>query len=172
MFIRSRANTPFTRKRRSGRKSAARLRPSILCLEDRRLLSLGTTSLVEGQFAGSDSVVVAVSGAWTAASNASWLSTSSSGTGNGVATFSFNPDPFGTRTGTLTIAGSTLTVTQTGGSYFPADPLTTLVATGLSASVPWRWMALATSSSPTQVTMRSRSGTRRPGKSPPSSLRG
>ena len=133
MFIRSRANTPFTRKRRSGRKSAARLRPSILALEDRRLLSLGTTSLVEGQFAGSDSVVVAVSGAWTAASNASWLSTSSSGTGNGVATFSFNPDPFGTRTGTLTIAGSTLTVTQTGGSYFPADPLTTLVATGLSA---------------------------------------
>lgn len=40
--------------------------------------------MVEGQFAGSDSVAVAVSGAWTATSDAFWLHTTSSGTGKGL----------------------------------------------------------------------------------------
>ncbi len=38
-----------------------------------------------------------------------------------------------TRTGTLTIAGVTLTVTQAGSSYVAANPVTTLVPTGLAA---------------------------------------
>jgi sugar lactone lactonase YvrE len=87
---------------------------------------------VEGPAAGGDSVVVAAGGAWEATANASWLHTASSGTGSGLATFTFDANPGGTRSGTLTIAGLTLTVTQAGSTYVPANSLTTLVSSGLS----------------------------------------
>ena len=87
-------------------------------------------SLVEGQAAGSDTDIV-LSGAWTATSNASWLHTSASGTGNGLARFTFDANTGATRTGTLTIAGLTLTVTQAGSNYVAANPVTTLVSAGL-----------------------------------------
>ena len=96
------------------------------------LSSLGTTSLIEGPASGTDSDIVAASGAWSATSNASWLHTTSSGTGNGLATFTFDANSGGTRSGTLTIAGQTLTVTQAGSTYVPANPLTILVSAGLS----------------------------------------
>src|SRR5262249_49853883 len=89
---------------------------------------LGTTAVVEGPAAGSDSVVVAARRAWAATANASWLHTSSSGTGSGLATFTFDANPGATRSGTLTIAGQTLTVTQAGRTYVPVNPLTTLVS--------------------------------------------
>src|SRR5262249_31267440 len=57
--------------------------------------------------------------------------TSSSGTDNGLATLTFDANPGATRSGTLTIAGLTLTVTQVGSTYVPANSLTTLVS-GLS----------------------------------------
>ncbi|MBF0549359.1 MAG: BACON domain-containing protein [Deltaproteobacteria bacterium] len=53
---------------------------------------------------------------WTAISNDSWLTISSgaSGTGNGTVGYSIASNPGATRTGTLTIAGQTFTVTQAG----------------------------------------------------------
>lgn len=52
--------------------------------------------------------------AWTAASNASWITVTSgaSGTGSGAVAFTVAANTGGARTGTLTIAGSTFTVTQ------------------------------------------------------------
>ena len=94
------------------------------------LPSLGTTSLVEGPASGTDSDMVAPTGAWSATSNASWLHTTSSGFGNGVAVFTFDTNSGPMRSGTLTIAGQTLTVTQAGSSYVPANPLTILVPSG------------------------------------------
>ena len=99
-------------------------------LEHRQLLSLGTLALLEGPAAGSDSDIVTATGAWTATANASWLHTSSCGTVNGLATFTFDANAGATRTGTLTIAGATLTVTQAGSGYVAAG-METLVPAAL-----------------------------------------
>src|SRR5215831_1427041 len=126
------ARTP--RRAPHGRRPARpRFRPTIDVLEDRLTPStLGTTALLEGPAAGSASDLVLTSGAWSASSNApSWLHTSSSGTGNGLATFTFDANPGATRSGTLTIAGFTLAVTQAGSTYVAANPLT-LVSSGLN----------------------------------------
>jgi len=99
---------------------------------------LGTTSLLEGPTAGSDSVVLAVmpeTGSWTATPNATWLYLSSanqSGIGSTNVVFSFDANPGGTRSGTLTIGGQTLTVTQAGSTYVTAGTVTALVNSGLS----------------------------------------
>ena len=102
--------------------------------------ALGTSSLLEGPGAGSDSVVLAVNPAtatWTAAANAAWLHLSvanQSGTGSTNVVFSYDANLGGPRTGTLTIACQTLTVTQAGSTYVAAPgPVTALVASGLSA---------------------------------------
>ena len=60
------------------------------------------------------------------------MHTTSSGTGNGLATFTFDANTGLTRSGTLTIAGQTLTVTQAGSTYVAANPVITLVSTGLN----------------------------------------
>src|SRR5262249_13304310 len=78
--------------------------------------------------AGSASDVVSTDGPWSATSNAPWLHSSSKGTGSGLATLTFDANPGATRSGTLTIAGLTLTVTQAGSTYVPANPLTPLVS--------------------------------------------
>ncbi len=116
------------------RKSPPSFRPQVLHLEDRIApASLGTLALLEGPAAGTDSDIVVTSGSWAATPNASWMHTSSSGTGNGLAKFTFDANTGATRTGTLTIAGETLTVTQAGSSYVAANPLT-LVSSGLLLS--------------------------------------
>ena len=98
---------------------------------------MGTTNLLEAPAAGSDSVVLSVlptSATWTANANAAWLNLSAanqSGTGSANVIFTFAANSGATRTGTLTIAGQTLTVTQAGATYVPANPLTTLVPSGL-----------------------------------------
>src|SRR5205823_1821947 len=52
---------------------------------------------------------------WTATSGASWLHTTSSGTGSGTAAYTIdNNTSSAARTGTLTIAGQTFTVNQAG----------------------------------------------------------
>ena len=101
--------------------------------------SLGTTNLLEGPAAGSDSVVLAVtppSASWTASTNAPWLHLSTanqSGAGATNLVFSFDANPGATRTDTLTIAGLTLTVTQAGSTYVLAPgPVTTVVGSGLN----------------------------------------
>ena len=80
-----------------------------------------------------------MAGSWSATSNVSWLHTTSSGTGNGLTTFTFDANSGATRSGTLTIAGLTLTVTQASSSYLAANPVFTLVSSGLSIRVAWRW---------------------------------
>jgi sugar lactone lactonase YvrE len=100
--------------------------------------SLGTTALLEGPAAGSNSVVLAVApkiAAWMATTNAAWLHLSQamqSGTGSTNVVFSYDANPGATRSGTLTIAGQTLTVTQAGSTYVAAGPVTPLVSSGLA----------------------------------------
>ena len=129
---------PSSRPTQSGVRMAGRKRhdrrPSLEALENRLVLSfvLGATSLLEGAGSGTSSVIVKGSGGWSATSNDSWLQTSSVGVGNGVSVFRFEANTGVTRTGTLTIGGATLTVTQAGASYVEANPLTTLVSSGLN----------------------------------------
>ncbi|MDB6065488.1 MAG: hypothetical protein JWR26_1696 [Pedosphaera sp.] len=102
--------------------------------------SLGAISLLEGPTAGSDSVVLATVPAivqWTATStNVTWLHLSpanQSGPGSTNVIFSYDANPGATRTGTLNIAGQTLTITQAGSTYIPASaPVTTLVSSNLN----------------------------------------
>jgi DNA-binding beta-propeller fold protein YncE len=100
--------------------------------------ALGTATLVVGPTAGSNSVVLAVipqNGAWTATANTNWLHLSfanQSGTGSTNVIFSFDANPGATRSGTLTIAGQTLTVTQAGSTYVAAAAVTVLVASSLN----------------------------------------
>ena len=101
-----------------------------------RASSLGTYTLFVGSAGGSSSVVVFYGGAWTAAANDSFLHISpgsTNGTGSGLVVFTYDPlIGTGTRTGTLTIAGLTLTVTQVGTNYIGPGPVTTLVSSGQS----------------------------------------
>ena len=63
--------------------------------------------------------------AWTAASNASWITVTggASGTGNGTASFSVAANTATTnRSGTLTIAGTTFNVTQSGACAYSISP--------------------------------------------------
>lgn len=97
--------------------------------------TLGTTNLLEGSTAGSDSVMLVANGGWTATTNASWLHLSASnqsGTGSTNVIFTFDANPGATRTGTLTVAGQTLAVTQAGSTYVAANPVTKLVSSGLN----------------------------------------
>ncbi len=97
--------------------------------------SLGTTNLLEGPTAGSDSVVLAASGGWIATANDSWLHLSAanqSGADSATVIFTFDANPRATRTGTLSVAGQTLTVTQAGSTYVAITNITSLVSSGLS----------------------------------------
>lgn len=97
---------------------------------------LGTTNLLVGPAAGSNSVVLGVTpqtGTWTASANNSWLHLSAqfqSGAGSTNVVFNFDANAGVTRSGTLTIEGQTLTVTQAGSPYIAAPaPPTTLTTT-------------------------------------------
>ena len=102
---------------------------------------LAASNRVEGPAAGADSVVLSAPpplGAWVAMANTPWLhvsAASQSGVGSANVVFSFDANSGATRAGTLTIAGQTLAVTQAGASYIAANPLTTLVSSGLND--PW-----------------------------------
>jgi hypothetical protein len=93
---------------------------------------LGTTYLLIGPAAGSDSVVLAVApqtGLWAATNDVPWLHLSAanqSGTGSTNVIFSYDDNPGATRSGTLTIAGQTLTVNQAGSTYIVAGAVTLL----------------------------------------------
>ena len=72
-------------------------------------------------------VTIASGCAWTATSNASWLSVTSgaSGSGNGTVHFSVAASTGPARTGTLTIAGQTFTVSQLSGCAYAINPTST-----------------------------------------------
>jgi hypothetical protein len=97
---------------------------------------LGTTALLVGPAAASNSVLVALTptnGAWTATTNVPWLHLSGanqSGTGSTSVVFSFDSNTGTTRSGSLTIGGQTLTVTQAGSTYVVAGKVTTLASAG------------------------------------------
>lgn len=99
---------------------------------------LGAITTVQGAAAGTDSVVLAVdptTAAWTATANAAWLhlnSGSDSGVGSANIIYTFDPNLGTNRTGTLTIAGQTFTVTQLGTNSVSAGSVTTLVSSGLN----------------------------------------
>jgi hypothetical protein len=82
------------------------------------IYEIATNALSEGSVGGSDSVQLTVtlpSLTWTNTANASWLHLSpadQSGAGSTNIVFAFDDNPGGTRSGTLTIAGLTVTVTQ------------------------------------------------------------
>src|SRR5580700_8813167 len=96
--------------------------------------NLATTTMVVSAAAGSASVQLAASlptAAWTAASNAPWLQlapASASGTGSASIQFSYPANTNTTaQTGTMTIAGQTLTVTQAGSTAVPLSITATLI---------------------------------------------
>lgn len=80
--------------------------------------SIAPTSQSVPSLGGTGTVTVTTTSAcaWTATSNDPWLSITSgaTGTGNGTVGFSAAVNTGGVRTGTLTIAGQTFTVTQAG----------------------------------------------------------
>lgn len=110
---------------------------------------------------GSSFVTAASSCAWDAVSNAAWIAVfmGARGTGNGSVTFVVATNSTGTsRTGTLTIAGKTFTVTQSGPCSYSVAPTTLNVSapavTGAftvtaqpgcpwSPSVPPSWITLS-----------------------------
>ena len=97
--------------------------------------TLGADSLLVPSAAGTSSVLLSSSAAWTAVANNPFLhisAGSASGTGNALVVFTY--DAFtgtGSRTGTLTIAGLTVTITQAGTNYLGPGPVIPLVSTGL-----------------------------------------
>ncbi len=107
-------------------------------------LTYATTSFPDT--AASDSVTVTASGSnclWTAVSNASWITinSGSSGTGNGVVNYSLAANTSTTsRSGSLTIAGQTFTITQAGQpvvcSYTVGSFSTALPATSGTITIP------------------------------------
>lgn len=101
--------------------------------------------LAVGGAAGTSSLTLANSGAWTATANDPFLHISSgSAGGTGNATVAFGYDAFtatGSRSGTLTVAGQTVTVEQAGTNYigpFGPGPAVTVVSSGL-----WDTMGIA-----------------------------
>lgn len=74
-------------------------------------------------------------GTWTATAGAVWLhldAANQSGTGSTNVIFSYDANPGATRTGTLTIAGQTLTITQAGSIYVAAPAPVTKLVVGLN----------------------------------------
>ena len=102
--------------------------------------ALGTTNLLIGPAAGSSTITAAVVPAinfWSASTATPWLHLpASSGTGTTNILFTFDANLGVTRTGTITINGQVVTITQAGSTYVQAPgPLTSLVSTGLAQ--PW-----------------------------------
>ena len=83
---------------------------------------------------GSGAVTVTVAGAcpWTASSNAPWLNITAGAAGNGAGTVNYsagaNTGP--ARTGTLSLAGQSFTVTQADGCVFAINPAAASFAVG------------------------------------------
>jgi hypothetical protein len=77
-------------------------------------LATSASTVVAAGGSGAVDVTAAANCTWTAASNAAWLLVTTGATGTGIGTVSYNaaPNSGAERTGTLTIAGRTFTVTQ------------------------------------------------------------
>jgi hypothetical protein len=93
-------------------------------------LSPTNASFVANGGTGSFNVVTETGCAWTATSNASWITINSgnNGSGNGTVLFIVEPNSTPSRTGTITVNGQTFTVTQANGCTY------TLSSTSLNIS--------------------------------------
>ena len=106
--------------------------------------SLDSTSRTVGSGGGASTspiVVTTSSGCpWSATSQASWITVTSpqdgTGTGPGSVSFSVQANPGPQRTGTMSIAGQTFTVTQNGGCNYSLDSTSRTVGSGGGASTP------------------------------------
>jgi DNA-binding beta-propeller fold protein YncE len=109
----------------------------ILVTQSGLTFAVGASSLLEGPAAGNDSVVLGLvprSAIWTATTSADWLHLSQAnqtGVGSTNIVFTYDANPGTARSGTLTVYGQTVTVSQPGSTYTAARPLTPLVASGL-----------------------------------------
>ncbi len=102
--------------------------------------ALGTTNLLVGPIAGSNTVTAALipaSSNWVASVTTAWLHLPiASGSGSANILFTYDANAGVTRAGKLIINGKTVTITQAGSTYVQAPgPLTSLVSTGLAQ--PW-----------------------------------
>jgi hypothetical protein len=91
------------------------------------IFSLSPTSatIAQGGAAGSVTVTATAGCAWTAVSNNTGfltITSGASGTGNGTVNYSVTANTGGARTGTMTIAGQTFTITQPGPCSFTLTP--------------------------------------------------
>ena len=71
-----------------------------------------TQSFTSAGGSGSVNVTTVAGCAWTAVSNDSWITGTGSGTGNGIVNYTVAANTGGNRSGTMTVAGQTFTVTQ------------------------------------------------------------
>jgi hypothetical protein len=79
-------------------------------------ISPASQAIAAGGGTGGATVTVSAGCAWSATSNATWIHVASgaAGNGNGSVSFSVDANTGNSRSGTLTIAGKTFTVTQGG----------------------------------------------------------
>ena len=116
-------------------------------------------SSITAQFAseggsGKVSVAAATGCTWSAAANADWIQVTggATGAGNGEVAFNVAPSTSGAvRTGTLTIAGQTFTVTQAAGCTFTLSPASVQMPAeggtgkvGIAAAAGCSWSAAST----------------------------
>jgi sugar lactone lactonase YvrE len=104
--------------------------------------TLGTTNLLVGPLAGTNSDILQVSGAstWTVSANVSWLHAQAgyaNGAGSTNLLFTSDANPGITRTGILTVANQTLTVTQAGSNYVGVAGGTPAILTTNELVGPW-----------------------------------
>jgi uncharacterized delta-60 repeat protein len=100
-------------------------------------LSAASANFAAAGGSGSVNVLAGSGCAWTATSNVNWISITggANGSGNGTVTYNVQPNTGPERTGTLTIAGHTYTVTQAGGCTFSIAPTgTSFTAAGGSGN--------------------------------------
>jgi hypothetical protein len=113
--------------------------------------SIAPTSVALGAAGGSNvATVTAGTGCpWTAASDVDWISvTTAAGAGNGTVGFTVAPTTGPARSGTLTIAGQVVTVTESPGCTFDVSPLDLSVeasggnrSVGVTAAAGCSWTA-------------------------------
>lgn len=82
---------------------------------------------------GSFTVNASAGCGWTAISNDDWITTSSSGNGNGTVNFTVAANPGAQRTGTITVGGQTFTVSQEANSSQTCAPLPSGIVSWLKA---------------------------------------
>lgn len=106
-------------------------------------VSTASQSVGAGTATGSLTVSAGAACAWGAMSQASWITTTSCGSGSGAVTYTVAANPDTTsRTGTLTVGGQTVTITQAG------QPGTNVVVNGGFESGSSGWTESATSGLP------------------------